>query len=281
MFGVGASPCSKLGILRFFGLSVGLNVVDWWGMRLSSSLRRGFTIIELIVVIAILAVLLSIAVPSMLGYLSAGDEAKCRENMEQMMRLGTAYSQDMMHTSLLPTSGMDDDEDTAVKETDGWWLALAQQMDSFSEPKKAGGVPKISTIFHCPGDVRSNVSGENAMPGDAKHVSYVSWTDASEDPNNPHSCIRTNAKQRLDELPWLSDGIPVKGKSVVDEASFRKMVMNDSVLDRHGRTIVVGYAGGMVKAYKIEEGEKASAVFKRIAPALIGARRGAPKEEED
>lgn len=230
---------------------------------------RGFTIIELIVVIAILAILVSIAAPAISSRLSAGDVAKCRENVGQLLKLGMKYSNDMAHSNLLPVSGMSDDEDTeTVNEKVGWWVALAQEMDETVLPRKEGGKLKISTIFRCPGDIRGGKMEGNAFEATPETVSYVSWTDDSEDPETPHSCIRLTAKQRLDELPWISDGLPVKGKSVRNVDSFKKMVFRDSVIDRHANTLVVGYASGIVKSFEVQEDEKADALFRRIAPVL-------------
>ena len=110
------------------------------------------------------------------------------------------------------------------------------------------------------------IGTDSTFAADEKSVSYVSWTDASDDPENPNSCIRTTAKQRLDVLPWLSDGNPVKGESVTDEASFKKQVM--PAAERHGGKVLVGYASGVVKAIEIEEDADAAKVFKKIAPEL-------------
>lgn len=236
--------------------------------------RSGFTLIELIVVIAILATLVGISAPAFYNHLKAGDVTKCRTQLEQISKLGLKYSQDMAHKALLPTSGMDDDEDTkTINESDGWWLSVAPEMDSTVYPRTDKGKMKLSTIFHCPGDLRVNVGTDSIMQADEKSVSYVSWTDASEDRDNPNSCIRTTAKQNLDALPWLSDGNPVKGQSVTDLASFRKMVI--PALERHDSTIVVAYASGAIKAVKVEDDENvdAEALFKRIAPALANKKK--------
>lgn len=244
--------------------------------------RSGFTLIELIVVIAILATLVGIAAPAYYNHLKAGDVTKCRTQLEQISKLGLKYSQDMAHKALLPTSGMDDDEDTkTVNESDGWWLSVAPELDSTVYPRSEKGKMKISTIFHCPSDTRANVGSDSVMQADEKSVSYVSWTDASEDRDNPNSCIRTTARQNLDTLPWLSDGNPVKGQSVTDLPTFRKMVM--PALERHDSTIVVVYASGAVKAVKVEDDENVDAetLFKRIAPSLAKKKKAADEEDAE
>ncbi len=242
----------------------------------------GFTLIEIIVVIAILAALVAIAAPFIYGHLKAADVTACRSNLEQIYQLGSRYSQDVGHRNLLPTSGMDDDEDTPfINENEGWWYAVAAEMDTTVLPQQKGAPMKVSSIFHCKGDTRSKVK-DDMMAAHEKNVSYVSWTDASEDRENPHSCIRTTAKQNLDTLPWLSDGIPVKGRSVTDLASFKKMVM--PALNRHQNTLVVLYASGITKAIEADEEPKASVLFKRIAPDLAkgkGKGKGSTAKEEE
>lgn len=226
----------------------------------------GFTLIEIIVVIAIMAILAGVAYPLLVSRLNAAHLTGCQSNVKQIIQLGMKYSDDMSHRNLLPTSGMDDDEDTReFNEKAAWWYSIAPQMDQVVYPKNRREVMQVSTIFHCPGDHRTAPDGE-MMPGDAKHVSYVSWTDGSEDSDNPNSCISIN-KQRLDELPWVSDGIPELGKSVKNIADFKKMVL--PCLDRHEETIVVGYASGLMKAIKLDPEEKNVAnQYKKVAPWL-------------
>lgn len=233
-----------------------------------SQTRRGFTLIEIMVVIAILATLVAVGTPAIYAHMNAGTEAKCRANLEQLSQLGTKYSQDMANRGTLPTSGMDDDEDTEnMDESEGWWLSIAPELDAVVMPKKAGDRMKVSTIFHCPADNRVSIaSSASTFEADTKSVSYVSWTDASEDRENPNSPIKTTAKQNLDMLPWLSDGIPVKGESVTDSASFAKQVM--PAAERHGGKILVAYASGVVKAVEIDEEADPKAVFKKMAPGL-------------
>ncbi len=228
--------------------------------------KSGFTLIEIIVVVAIMAVLMGVAAPLLMSRLSAANLTGCQNNVKQIIQLGLKYSEDMSHRNILPTSGMADDEDTEDRnESVAWWFSIAPQMDDVILPKNRKEIMQVSTIFHCPGDSRTVVDG-NLMKGDAKHVSYVSWTDASEDPDNANSGIRFR-KQRLDEMPWISDGIPKMGQSVKNITDFKKMVL--PCLDRHDSSIVVGYASGLVKAIEIDpESNDVKASYKKVAPWL-------------
>lgn len=269
-------------------------------MKTSSSFRtlRGFTLIEIMVVIAILASLMAIATPAIYSHMSAGTDAKCRANLEQLAQLGTKYSQDMANRGTLPTSGMDDDEDTeTIDESEGWWLSLAQELDAVVLPKKAGDKMKVSTIFHCPADHRVELDASaSTFAADTKSISYVSWTDGSDDPENPNSPIKTTAKQNLDMLPWLSDGNPVVGESVTDVASFTKQVL--PAAERHDGKIFVVMASGVVKAVEIDEDADAKQVFRKLAPGIAkkaekagktakkskkakGSRKAATEDDED
>ena len=251
-------------------------------MKLHNSLRRaaGFTLIELLVVIAIMVTLASIAGTAIYSHLGAGDEAKCRAQLEQLHQLGIKYSQDISHSGLLPTSGMEDDEDTdTVNESHGWWISVAPELDAVVFPRKLGGKMKVSSIFHCPADKRADIGSDSTFAADVKSVSYVSWTDATEDEENPNSCIRMTAKQNLDKLPWLSDGNPVKGKSVTDLASFKKQVL--PAAERHGGKILVVYASGVVKVVEVDEDASASSLFREFAPDLADKARKARKADDE
>lgn len=236
----------------------------------------GFTLIELMVVIAILAVVGTIGYVTMAGKMGAGGDQKCKENLAQLGTLGQRYGEDRAHSTLLPTSGMDDDPDTEnVIETHGWWLALAQMEESGAlVPTDAKAKIKLPGYFHCPKDERATVEDGKMFGADYKTVSYVSWTDGSEDPENPNSCIRTSAKQHLDSLPWLTDGNPVKSQSVHDLEGFTKMVM--PAVERHKGNIMVLYASGLVKAVPADEDMKPEEVFAAVAPEMARAEANAP-----
>lgn len=53
--------------------------------------RRGFTIVELLIVILILAILMSVALPMYLGTLTSSERSACRANMETIAHAEQSY----------------------------------------------------------------------------------------------------------------------------------------------------------------------------------------------
>jgi len=60
---------------------------------------KGFTIIELIVVIAIIAVLAAIVLVNVTQYIAKGKDSSIKGNMSSMATIAAAYFDDPLHTS--------------------------------------------------------------------------------------------------------------------------------------------------------------------------------------
>lgn len=54
-------------------------------------LKKGFTLIELIIIIAIIAILIVIAVPSFSGYVEKAKEKVCQINCAELLNMYNAY----------------------------------------------------------------------------------------------------------------------------------------------------------------------------------------------
>ncbi len=232
--------------------------------RTSRSLS-GFTMIELLVVIAILAVLAAAAYPLLMSFSESGKLTKCQSNLTQLLSLGQKYGNDFSHKDMRPVSGMADDTDTFSDESEGWWVSIAPELKETEMPQAKGERLILPGIFHCPSDIRAKVDEDRGFAASPKTVSYVSWTDNSEDESAETSCIKLR-QQNYDILPWLSDGLPKAHESVKDLGSFKRMVY--AARERHKGKIVVGYVSGSVKVFDVNEYKRPEDAMKRIAPTF-------------
>ncbi len=95
--------------------------------------RRAFTLVELLTVVAVIALLISIAMPSMMSAVEMGRAARCRANVRQFGLALTAYTG--ANDDCFPRSSCHEGQ-----HTDRWWLTLLR-------PYSARGV-----MFRCPSD---------------------------------------------------------------------------------------------------------------------------------
>lgn len=227
---------------------------------------KGFTLVELMVVIAIIAALAGIAYPSYMAYLRKVDRTTCMSNLRELHKLGAYYAAD--HRGIFPCSGMQDDRSTPhLDESKGWWVALVPYAftSKDDQPEKRTDTVMLPKYFFCPSDSRNLAyHGQIEIPATTETISYASWTDNSANKRDPKSGIQTSLGQSVSGIPWLSDGIPSASKSVRNNDDFEEMVYGES--ERHGGYICVVYADGQVK--EIDE-----PTFQKVAPAMDPDRR--------
>lgn len=225
--------------------------------------KKGFTLIELMVVIAILATMAGVAYPSYLAYINSSKKTVCIGNLKEIYGYGKMYADD--NAGILPCSGMADNPKTKnLDESQGWWVALvpyiySSQADQPASKKDPVSLPKF---FACKGDSRLSQFGEIEDAG-PDTISYASWTDNSAGKNNIKSPIQISRGQMLSGLPWISDGLPSRDFSIRTEGDFNERVLPDSEMERHSGSVVVLYADGAVKVVD-------DATFKKVAPTLAG-----------
>jgi prepilin-type N-terminal cleavage/methylation domain-containing protein len=106
---------------------------------------RGFTLVELLVVVAIIAVLAMIAVPAVSGAMSKGRDAKCASNLKTLAAGVMAYCNDnngLFPNPSAPSNGT---------QKDFWHRQISvylgvESFDAFT------GRSKMANLFLCPDD---------------------------------------------------------------------------------------------------------------------------------
>lgn len=179
------------------------------------------------------------------------DDVLCSNNLRDLWSAAQEYSNDW--NGRLPANGMYDDGDTPEDESRGWMVPLARYLYGPSDLK----LPNIDDKFRCPSDINVNRrygKGE-FVPALAENVSYVPWTDGSDNPDNPQSQINMARGYNQVSVPWLSEGVEIpETRNVATPADYDKYVL--PALERHGDKINVLYVGGSVRMVEAPSFEK-------------------------
>ena len=157
---------------RFFGAATG-------------RVRRGFTLVELLVVITIIAILLGLTLPAVNIALEMGRQATCGNNVSQLAKAMQAHESTMKH---FPTGGWgsqwmgDPDRGFGRDQPGGWMYNILPQLGEQGTYENAGGnnahraAQSHQTYFHCPARRKSrpydNTAGASYVnaPGAALHA---------------------------------------------------------------------------------------------------------------
>lgn len=166
----------------------------------SGGTRRGFTLVELLVVIGIIAVLISILLPSLQRAKEAANGVKCQSNCKQLMYAFTLFAMD--HKNKLPGSmaSFDGNPDHA-----DWLYGIIPGTNSpgnFNTCPQSGTVfpyTKDADLYRCPS---ADANGKGDFGGSNGKFDYAFFTTFSGATisNIPQECILTDLRGRTTKM---------------------------------------------------------------------------------
>lgn len=122
-------------------------------------MKQAFTLIELLVVVAIIALLISILLPSLQGARDQGKKAVCLTNLRSISQASHAYSNEDKRELLIPMHRMHVRPDHATGFLGGWWGWRTAQPHSYGGRTPTKGMPTASgvvTVMLAPNDTTDN-----------------------------------------------------------------------------------------------------------------------------
>jgi len=169
-------------------------------MRRNRTSNRGFTLVELLVVIGIIAVLIGILLPALSRARRAANQVKCSSNMRQIAMAIIQYANN--NKGILPPAMINDSGgDATIPYADGWFWA-----SELVHQKYLTGAPNIlkaafpgqyffngDSIFRCP----EGLSPDNWPPGVG--TSGINIGQAPTDSANSIGVYGVAANPRLDK----------------------------------------------------------------------------------
>lgn len=171
------------------------------------STRRAFTLLELLIVVALIALLSALLLPALATVRNGADSARCLSNLRQIVLAGNAYTQDW-HGHIVPVQG------------NGyvyWWQSLAPYVE---EEATAGNAFSKRVLRGCPAWRRSPffqanpllVNGSYTLPTGYAETVFTTppsgplpWNSGNLSMSYGSAEALLRGVTRVSERPWFSD----------------------------------------------------------------------------
>jgi prepilin-type N-terminal cleavage/methylation domain-containing protein/prepilin-type processing-associated H-X9-DG protein len=148
---------------------------------------RGFTLVELLVVIGVIAILVGMLLPAMSGAKQHASAARCEANLHQIGIGLTAYNSDYqgyivpsynmpyLPSPSFPTpSGTNGYSDTQQQPLDGW-ASILDRYGYVTVSQPDANNTYSNTVFYCPETFDSNEMMTGVTPNLAAPLGWVDW----------------------------------------------------------------------------------------------------------
>jgi prepilin-type N-terminal cleavage/methylation domain-containing protein len=229
-------------------------------------LERGFTLLELLIVVAIIAILAALLLPVLSTAKSKGKQASCVNNLRQLSMCWRMYSADNNEKLV--------ENDPTHPETDNWVLgSMKIALEATNELDLRQGLlfPYVSqvSLFHCPAD--SSQSNNHLR---TRSYSMNGWMGTRYMETIRQTRYRTFVKENEigaagTATLWV---VIDENESTIDDGWFQmNMDVNEPIVSapatRHRQGYVLNFADSHVDYYKMRGSDPNGAAYPNFGAA--------------